>query len=84
MKTMIAIAAAAASLASFAPASAEPLAPKPVSEASSQDGLPAPKTASPQQRVCLVDTITGSRIAQKECRTRDGWKAIGVKLPAGL
>jgi len=28
---------------------------------------------SPQTRYCIVDTITGSRIAKRECKTRDAW-----------
>lgn len=82
MKTLIAIAAAAASLAAVAPVSAEPLSPKPVSEAAAQDGMPAPKVR--EQRICFVDTITGSHIPTKECRTRSDWSAKGVKLPAGI
>ncbi len=28
---------------------------------------------SPQTKYCVVDTVTGSRIAQKICKTRDAW-----------
>mgnify|MGYP003705377327 CR=1 FL=1 len=83
MKTLIAIAAATASLAAVAPASAEPLSPKPVAGAAVQDGIPASKKLR-EQRVCFVDKITGSNIPTKECRTRSDWTAMGVKLPAGI
>ena len=33
--------------------------------------------ASPQTRYCIVDTITGSRIAKRECKTRDAWMREG-------
>ena len=29
--------------------------------------------ASTQKKYCIVDTITGSRLAQKVCKTRDAW-----------
>ena len=29
--------------------------------------------ASAQKRYCVVDTITGSRIEQKVCKTREAW-----------
>lgn len=28
---------------------------------------------SPPTRYCIVDTITGSRIAKRECKTREAW-----------
>jgi hypothetical protein len=28
---------------------------------------------SPQTKYCIVDTVTGSRIAKKVCKTRDAW-----------
>jgi len=30
-------------------------------------------TPSPQTKYCMVDTVTGSRIPQKICKTRDAW-----------
>ncbi|NJR80742.1 hypothetical protein [Sphingomonas corticis] len=81
MKALIAPAIVAA-LAFAAPAAAEPLSPKPVSETASQDGMPAPKMR--EQRVCAVDTITGSRIPHKTCHTREEWRNLNVELPAGL
>ena len=82
MKTMIAIVAAAAGIATLSPAAAEPLAPRPVTEAAMQDGLPAPNAKA--QRICIVDNVTGSRIQRRECRTREQWEARDVQLPANL
>ena len=28
---------------------------------------------TPQKKYCIVDTVTGSRIAQKVCKTREAW-----------
>lgn len=28
---------------------------------------------SPNTKYCILDTVTGSRIAKKVCKTRDGW-----------
>jgi len=34
-----------------------------------------PTTApSPQTKYCVVDTVTGTRIARKVCKTRDAWR----------
>ena len=40
----------------------------------------SPKAASSTSnpRVCLVDTITGSRISRRECKTLDQWRAEGI------
>ncbi|KQT31190.1 hypothetical protein ASG29_14515 [Sphingomonas sp. Leaf412] len=73
---------AATALSVATPAPAEPLAPKPVTEAAAQDGMVAPKVR--EQRVCLVDTIIGSNIPRKACHTRSEWRAMNVDLPAGL
>ena len=81
MKSIVAIAAASL-IAAVSPAAAEPLAPKPVAEAAAQEGVPAPKAQ--RQRVCVVDTITGSRLPVKQCHTREEWRARGVDLPAGI
>ena len=45
---------------------------------SAQDATPATRatpaaTPSPQTKYCIVDTVTGSRIAQKICKTRAAW-----------
>lgn len=37
-----------------------------------------PYTASDDTRVCIKDTITGSRVPRKICNTMKGWKAQGV------
>lgn len=75
MKALFALAAVAAV---SSPAFAEPRAPKPVTENAAQDGIPAPRAR--EQRVCLVDTITGSRIPKRECRTRSDWASRNVDL----
>ncbi|MGJ3627786.1 hypothetical protein AB5I41_13895 [Sphingomonas sp. MMS24-JH45] len=75
MKTLIAIAAAAAATVA-ATAGAEPRAPRPVTEAAAQDGVPAP-AANPRQRICFVQEVTGSRIPVRACETRAHWQAIG-------
>lgn len=81
MKALIAPAIVAA-IAFAAPAVAEPLSPKPVTEAASQDGVPAPKMR--EQRVCAVDAVTGSRIPRRACYTREEWRNMNVILPDGL
>ena len=65
-----------------APATAEPLSPKPVTEAAVQDGVPATRVR--EQRVCLVDSIVGSRIPRRACHTREQWRDLNVQLPANL
>ena len=45
---------------------------------SAGDAAPAPNATltaapSPQTKYCIVDTVTGSRIAKKVCKTRDAW-----------
>lgn len=59
------------------PALADPLTTKPADTAEAP--APAPKKV---QRVCLVDTVTGSRVAHKTCRTREEWARMNVELPA--
>ncbi len=41
---------------------------------------PAPKAASStyNPRVCVVDTVTGSRIPHRDCKTLDQWRAEGI------
>ncbi|WEK43579.1 MAG: hypothetical protein P0Y64_01735 [Candidatus Sphingomonas colombiensis] len=75
MKTQFLIATtsivAAVSLA--APASARTVAPPPVAP------IAAPSTTpSPAQRICVVDTLTGSRIPTKVCHTRADWARLGI------
>lgn len=81
MKALVAPALVAA-FAFAAPAVAEPRSPRPVTEAAMQEGMPAPKMR--EQRVCAVDTVTGSRIPRKACYTRQQWRDMNVQLPAGL
>ena len=33
----------------------------------------APRAASPAQKYCVVNVVTGSRIEHKTCKTRDEW-----------
>jgi len=33
--------------------------------------------STPQKKYCVVDTLTGSRIAQKVCKTREAWMREG-------
>jgi hypothetical protein len=53
-------------------------------ETASAPGASAPTTAQPQEkRYCIVDTITGSRVPVKVCKTRKEWQAEGVDITAG-
>ncbi len=61
--------------------------PDPVIESAAQ---PAPKVQAVQgrepsmeQRYCVLQAITGSRIPKKECRTRAEWIARTGVDPAG-
>lgn len=38
---------------------------------------PAPASASEKKRYCVVETLTGSHIPTKQCRTRDEWLKRG-------
>ena len=40
-------------------------------------GTSAPKEQNGARRYCIVDTVTGSRIPVKECRTRADWLKQG-------
>jgi hypothetical protein len=48
----------------------------PKARATTPAAQPAPD-ASMQQRYCVVDTITGSILPQKVCKTRGDWIAQG-------
>jgi len=42
------------------------------------DAVPAPRAtptaeSTSQPKYCMVDTVTGSRIPQKVCKTREAW-----------
>jgi hypothetical protein len=64
-------AAALATLGVVSAASAEPMA---ASVAVSQDySAPAPET-----KYCVSTTVTGSRIAHRDCKTKADWAAEGV------
>lgn len=61
-----------------AAASAEPKAPPPPS---SELTAPA-QTAIRDQRYCVVNEVTGSRILHRECHTVAQWKALDVDVLA--
>ena len=63
---------AAAALTAATAASAEP---KP--EASDTAAVSATTAAAPAKRYCVVDTLTGSRLQQRECKSLDAWLAEG-------
>ena len=49
-------------------------------DARSPDATASPtaeKTQPAAPRYCVVETVTGSRIPTKVCKTRDEWKADG-------
>lgn len=33
---------------------------------------------APARRICIVDTITGSRVPVKVCHTREDWQKMGI------
>jgi len=46
--------------------------------AAAGDAVPAPRAtpaaeSTSQPKYCVVDTVTGSRIPQKVCKTREAW-----------
>lgn len=66
----------AAALAAAAPAPAPAPAPvAPVAAATPQQSAVEPGTD--MRRFCIVDTITGSRLARQSCQTRADWLAEG-------
>ena len=74
MKTqfLIATTSIAAAMTVAAPAGARTVAP-PMVPIAAQSSTP-----SPTQRVCVVDTITGSHIPTKLCHTRAEWAKLGI------
>lgn len=71
--------AAAASLVAAVPAVAEPRAPeKPADSMIAAASTPAAKPV----QYCFEDTITGSRVPVKKCRTRAEWNRMGVEIPS--
>jgi hypothetical protein len=52
-----------------------------IANAETADGPAAPAAVkvSMEQKICVRDTLTGTRIARKDCRTRGEWiKTTGV------
>ena len=72
MKAQFLIAATAAAVIAI-PATARTVAPAPVAPAPASTATP-----SPTQRVCIVDTVTGSLIPMKVCHTRADWAKMGI------
>lgn len=54
-------------------ASAQAAGPKPAGDAASVTKATPTAAPSPQTKYCIVDTVTGSRIAKRVCKTRDAW-----------
>lgn len=50
---------------------------RPTSDAPAARATPAAEPAPEQKKYCVVDTLTGSRIAQKICKTREAWMREG-------
>ena len=50
---------------------------EPVSDAKPAQRATPAATASSEKQYCIVDTITGSRISRKVCKTRDAWMREG-------
>lgn len=76
MKTIFVTAASVASLFAAIPAIAAPIPAKPATVESD-----SARQANPQQRICFVDTITGSRIPVRHCDTRANWARQGIEVP---
>lgn len=67
---------AAVTVAGFATAAfAEPKPPVPAPAAAT--------AASDTQLYCVIDTVTGSRVAKKVCKTKAQWLDRGVDVTAG-
>lgn len=72
IKTFTAGAFAIAALATTA-GSAQAAGPSPAGDAAPAANATPAAERSPQTKYCIVDTVTGSRIAKKVCKTRDAW-----------
>jgi hypothetical protein len=53
--------------------SARAVGPKAIGDAAPTARSTPTAEPSPQTKYCIVDTVTGSRIAKKVCKTRDAW-----------
>jgi hypothetical protein len=72
IKTFTTGAFAIAALATIA-GSAQAAGPSPAGDAAPAANATSAAERSPQTKYCILDTITGSRIAKKVCKTRDAW-----------
>jgi hypothetical protein len=73
IKTMMTGFAAVAALTMVA-GSAQATESRPASDAApAARATPAAESAQQEKKYCIVDNITGSRIAQKICKTREAW-----------
>lgn len=73
IKTMTTGFATAAAL-TLAAGSAQASRPQPTGdEAPAARATPAAEPTTRQKTYCIVDTITGSRISRKICKTREAW-----------
>jgi hypothetical protein len=77
IKTMMTGFAAVAALTMVA-GSAQATDSRPASDAPpAARATPAAEATPEQKKYCIVDTLTGSRIAQKICKTREAWLREG-------
>lgn len=53
--------------------SAQAAGPTPKVDASPAANATPTAAPSPQTKYCIVDTVTGTRIAKRVCKTRDAW-----------
>jgi len=53
--------------------SAQAAGPRPAADTAPATSATPTATPSPQTKYCIVDTVTGSRIPKKVCKTRDAW-----------
>lgn len=77
MTTFMTLAAAIPAL--LMPAANIPPATVPTLDVTAAASAPAPARAE-QRRYCVVDQITGSRLARKQCQTRADWARDGVDV----
>jgi hypothetical protein len=53
--------------------SARAAGPMPAADSVPQANATPTAAPSPQTKYCIVDTVTGSRITKKVCKTREAW-----------
>jgi hypothetical protein len=74
IKSLFAAAALAGLAFSTAATAKDPVAPG----APAAEATPAAAPAKAEPKYCIVDTISGSRMPTKVCKTRSEWKKQGV------